>query len=80
MKKILLVAAVAGLTMVSCKKDRVCSCTTTSTLGSVSSSSTNDYTIVKESKHISKMACASKKSTQTDNGVTYTYESSCKLK
>ena len=31
MKKILLVAAVAGLSLVSCKKDYTCECTTTST-------------------------------------------------
>jgi len=29
MKKVLLVAAVAGLAMVSCKKDYTCECTTT---------------------------------------------------
>lgn len=30
MKKILIIAAVAGLTMGSCKKDRTCTCTVTS--------------------------------------------------
>lgn len=35
MKKILLIAAVAGLSMVSCKKDRVCTCTETPTSGVV---------------------------------------------
>ncbi len=39
MKKVLLVAAVAGLSMVSCKKDYTCTCTTTdSTDPSVNSS------------------------------------------
>ena len=32
MKKILLVAAVAGLSMVSCKKDYTCECTITTTV------------------------------------------------
>jgi len=32
MKKVLLIAAVAGLSLVSCKKDYTCDCTTTSTV------------------------------------------------
>lgn len=40
MKKILLVAAVAGLAFASCKKDYTCECTTTSTAGGVSTSAT----------------------------------------
>ncbi|MCW3076657.1 MAG: hypothetical protein JWO32_1266 [Bacteroidetes bacterium] len=73
MKKILLVAAVAGLTMVSCKKDRTCTCTNSSSAGGTATVSTT--TLVKVSKAQGKANCI--KTTSTNNGVTYTND--CKL-
>ncbi|MBI2720569.1 MAG: hypothetical protein HYX39_00185 [Bacteroidetes bacterium] len=73
MKKILLIAAVAGLSMVSCKKDRVCTCTETESAGGPSSTSTT--TIVKSSKMQAKANCVSTKSTNNGN----THSSDCKL-
>ena len=51
MKKTLLIIAVAGLAMASCKKDRTCTCVTTNTpvTGSVTSS-TDEITVKKAKK------------------------------
>lgn len=73
MKKILLVAAVAGLTMVSCKKDRTCTCTSSASSGGSAQVST--VTLVKVTKAQAKANCI--KTTSTNNGVTYTDD--CKL-
>lgn len=73
MKKILLIAAVAGLSMVSCKKDRICTCTESESTGG--SSYTSNTTIVKASKAQAKANCVS--TTVTEGGVIYT--STCKL-
>ena len=45
MKKVFLVAAVAGLSMVSCKKDYTCECTVTSPAGTATSSTTINGTM-----------------------------------
>lgn len=51
MKKILLIAAVAGLAMASCKKDRTCTCTYTSTPSSGASTTwTEEVTVKKVTK------------------------------
>ncbi|MGZ4042137.1 MAG: hypothetical protein ACXVO9_02970 [Bacteroidia bacterium] len=73
MKKVLLIAAVAGLTMVSCKKDYTCTCTESSSAGG--SSQSQATTIVKATKAQAKANCVSTK--VTDNGVTFTND--CKL-
>lgn len=79
MKKVLLIAAVAGLAMVSCKKDYVCECTNTSTFpGSVSS--TSKYTMVGVSKGAAKANCIKSTSETTIAGTTYTDTDDCKLK
>ena len=44
MKKILLVAAVAGLSLVSCKKDYTCECTATSTYAGYTSQTSSAST------------------------------------
>ncbi|MBC7383048.1 MAG: hypothetical protein H7296_08650 [Bacteroidia bacterium] len=61
MKKILLLTAFAGLTMASCKKDRVCTCS--------DSNGTSTTTLVHVSKAQAKANCIS--TSQTENGVTY---------
>jgi hypothetical protein len=49
MKKVLLIAAVAGLAMASCRKDRTCECKTTSDApGFTSSTSTTTWKDVKK--------------------------------
>lgn len=73
MKKILLVAAVAGLSMASCKKDHTCECTTTTPNGS----STTTFT-VNETKKKATDACTALQ-TSVQSGTT-TVTSSCKIK
>ncbi len=77
MKKIILVVAIAGLAMASCKKDRICSCTTTSsfTVGG-SYTSTNDVTYNKVTKGTAKSACISRKASDSNSS----YSSVCALK
>ena len=58
MKKTLLIASIAGLAFASCKKDRTCSCVSSSTLaGSVST--TKVYTYHKVSSTDAKELCVS---------------------
>ncbi len=80
MKKIILVVAIAGLAMASCKKDRICSCTTTSTFNSgnssVSTTSTNNVTFNKVTKETAKSACISRKASDSNGS----YSSVCALK
>jgi hypothetical protein len=82
MKKILLIAAVAGLAMASCKKDRTCSCTITSTPPSGAAfSSTVEYTVEKVSKAEAKDGMCRSFTDQTTAPVAGTkYEKSCELK
>lgn len=79
MKKVLLVAAVAGLAMVSCKKDYVCECTNSSTIPG-STTSTSKRTIVEVSKGRAKAGCATTSSDFTVGGSTYVSTSECSLK
>jgi hypothetical protein len=61
MKKILLIAAVAGLAMVSCKKERTCTCTTTttSTSGTVTTGQPSTTVYKKVKKGDAKDMCVS---------------------
>lgn len=79
MKKVLLVAAVAGLAMVSCKKDYVCECTTTSTIPGYTTS-TSKSTVVEVSKGRAKAGCATTSSESTFGGSTYVTTRECSLK
>ncbi len=79
MKKILLIAAVAGIAMASCKKDYVCECTETSTVPG-STTETSKYTIVGVSKGRAKANCASTKSEMEFGGNKYEFKSDCKIK
>ena len=80
MKKVILVVAIAGLAMASCKKDRICSCTVTSsyTAGSTTiNTTTNDETTFKEvSKRTAKSACISRKASDSNSS----YSAVCELK
>ena len=76
MKKIFLgLTVISAFTLVSCKKDRVCSCTQTSTAPN-STSQVIDVTLEKARKSDAKKLCV--KTTHDSNG--YTTTSDCKLK
>jgi hypothetical protein len=67
MKKVLLLTALAAFTMTSCKKDKVCTCS--------SHNGTTTTTLVHVTKAQAKANCIS--TSHTDNGVTYS--TSCSL-
>ncbi len=77
MKKVIFIAMVAVASLASCKKDRVCTCTHTSTEpGYVSSTEITTY--LKAKKKDARAACSSHSYTPT--GGTYVYTTSCDLK
>ncbi len=79
MKKILLIAAVAGLAMASCKKDYTCECTESSTIpGSTTTTSKNQ--ILDASKRQAKANCVSWSSEMTVGTTVYTMNGDCELK
>jgi hypothetical protein len=80
MKKSLFVIAIAviGFTS-SCKKDRVCECTYSSTAPGYQSS-TSSYTILDARKKDAKVSCLSVSQTYTVNGTTITDKDECTLK
>ncbi len=84
MKKIILIIAIAATTMVSCKKDRVCSCkyvtTITSNGNTVTSVQDQDFTMVDVSRKTAYYACTHTKQTSANNGVTVDTDSNCSLK
>lgn len=85
MKKTLLIVAVAGLALVSCKKDRTCECTRTSTYSngttSVSSTDPVETITLKEVKGgEAKTLCQKMTSTNTYSTTTNTSVNDCKLK
>jgi hypothetical protein len=73
MKKGLLFVAVIAASLASCKKDRICTCTTTA---SGFTGTPNETTYTKSTKAAASANCLS--STEVDNGVTYT--TTCELK
>jgi hypothetical protein len=74
MKKVLFIAVLAVASLASCKKDRTCTCTFTST-DPTSVSSTQVYTIVDAKKGDAKKACI----TSTSVNGSYTDTETCKL-
>jgi len=80
MKKVLLVAAIAGLAMASCRKDRTCECKSTSDEpGFVSS--TQVYTVKKAKKGNTLSMCQSHSSKTTAPVASqYSYGEDCTLK
>jgi hypothetical protein len=80
MKKIFLsVAVLAAISLSSCKKDRICTCTITSTEPG-STSITFEATLLKAKKSDVKKLCVKTTKDQTYGGVTYTETTDCKLK
>jgi len=84
MKNTVLIIAVAGLAMASCKKDRVCSCTETKTKTMAGISVTETYNIdvtyTHETNRVSKLSCVHTKSTDNTPNSTTVRESNCVLK
>ncbi len=82
MKKITILAvALVAMSFASCKKERTCDCTVTSTTGSVTSTSTNSTKIEKISKGDGVAVCQKTTWTNTPgsgNATTNTWD--CKLK
>lgn len=77
-KGLIIVAALGLLAVVSCSKDRTCSCTTTTTSGGNSTTSTADTILADMSKSDAKAACDGFDSTGDVFGVQW--ESECELK
>jgi hypothetical protein len=84
MKKILLIIAVAGLTFVACKKDRVCSCKTVTEVkgGPLAGSVVADreYTMTDAGYMPAYYHCTHKKTSDTLMGGTITVDENCSLK
>ena len=78
-KTIILFACAVTLALASCKKDRVCECTSSSNEPGYTSS-TDTYTVLNVSKGTVKKACITTEATYTSGGSTYTHKSECKLK
>ncbi|MGZ3931532.1 MAG: hypothetical protein ACXVP0_09280 [Bacteroidia bacterium] len=80
MKKIVLLLSVAVVcSLTSCKKDRVCECTSSSTAPG-STSTVTDVTLVKAKKSDAKRICVKETHDFTVLGTTYTDTQDCKLK
>ena len=78
MKKILLIAAVAGLASVSCRKDRTCTCTETPTTGTATTYTTKMY---KVSKDDARERCIGYQTTTSFGAVSVTGDNvTCELK
>ncbi len=76
MKKVIFIAVLAVASLASCKKDRTCTCTDTSTQpGYVSTTNVTTYTEAKKAD--ARAACSSYSMIPT--GSTYTYTTTCKL-
>jgi hypothetical protein len=85
MKKILLIVAIAGMAVVSCKKDRVCSCKTvqdTSVSGVKAGTVVTDYeyTMVKTGWRAGYNHCIHTKTSVATGTITVDTDSNCSLK
>jgi hypothetical protein len=78
MKKVLFIAVVAVASLASCKKDRVCTCTSTSSLGGTATTNTVTYTEAK--KGDARANCLSKTEAETFGSTSYTVTTTCELK
>ena len=79
MKKVILfVAVVSAISFASCKKDRVCTCS--STVNGTSSGPASVITYTKAKKGDARSQCLSSTSTQTVAGTSYVSVTTCTLK
>ena len=77
-KGLMIFAALAFLAVVSCSKDRTCSCTTTTSFGGATSTVTADTTLANMSKGDAKTTCESFESSGDIFGTTW--DTQCELK
>ena len=78
MKKVLFIAVVAVASLASCKKDRVCTCTTTPASGTATTDVTTYY---KVKKGDARLMCMGSQSVQTSGSVSVTgSKTTCELK
>lgn len=84
MKKLLIIVAVASMAMASCKKDRVCSCKTITSVTTggvkVDTSVDQDYTMVKTGYRAAYYHCTHTKETNVYGSVTVDVDANCSLK
>ncbi len=86
MKKILLIAAVAGMAMTSCKKDYTCECTTTSNAPGVGSTTASGSTGKMKKKDAESKCNEGDRTYSIDSfnaqlqPVTYNYTTECSIK
>jgi hypothetical protein len=78
MKKVLLIAAVAGLAMTSCKKEYTCECTVKTTANGQTTTATSSATSAKMKKSEAKDWCEKSNGTTTVGSVSS--EVSCAIK
>ena len=76
MKKLIFILAIGGLTLASCKKERTCECTVTTTSGGQSQTATGTETY-NDTKKNAKEKCEENESETTSNGSTTKVE--CEL-
>ena len=79
MKKTLLIAAIAGFVMASCKKEYVCECTNSNNAPNAQTT-VSKTTLWDVNKSKAKLNCVSYSQDVTFGTLTYTYKSECKLK
>jgi hypothetical protein len=77
-KTILFIAVLSAFSFASCKKDRVCTCT--STVNGVSSGSPEIITYTKAKKADARAACSSVTVTETMGGSAFVIVKTCTLK
>ena len=84
MKKILFMITVVSLTVVSCKKDRICECRTSKIVENSnninSSSEVNQTVLIHTSKHTAKLACIHSKTVNVNSNTIVTTDNDCRLK
>ena len=81
MKKVLFIAVVAVVSLTSCKKDRVCTCTVVSTTGTTSTTSTEVTTMYKVTKGDARRNCIGSQTATTSGSITITGDkTTCTLK
>ncbi|MES2566858.1 MAG: hypothetical protein V4565_08325 [Bacteroidota bacterium] len=84
MKKILLMVTIVSLTMVSCKKDRICECKTSTIVENSNTTNTssevNQTVMINTTKRTAKLACIHSKSVNVNTNTTVINDSDCQLK
>lgn len=78
MKTVVSITFILGLSMISCKKDYVCQCTTSSNAPNAQPN-TEKFTHINVTKSQAQSSCITTKSDFISGGITYTQTRECKL-